>query len=76
MVARHAFPDHHPFTAAELRRIEDEADRLSALAVTTAKDAARMTPADRARFAVLRVGLRWEDEAAVEALLSALLERP
>lgn len=73
VVARHAFADHHLFTPGDLRRIEGEAARRNAVPVTTAKDAARLTLADRSRIEILRVGLRWEDESQIEALLSALL---
>ncbi len=46
VVAEIAFPDHHAFTPADLRRLEETFARCGAeLAVTTQKDAARLTPA-------------------------------
>ncbi|HET9019859.1 MAG TPA: tetraacyldisaccharide 4'-kinase, partial [Acetobacteraceae bacterium] len=52
LVARHPFPDHHPFTDAELRAVFDAASRLGAVPVTTPKDAARLSPEERARVIV------------------------
>ncbi len=67
------FPDHHRFRAGELRGVLAEAARLGAVAVTTPKDAVRLPAAVRAAVAVLDVALVWEDEAALEALLDAVL---
>ena len=68
-----AFPDHHPYTAAELRRVLARAAAAGALAVTTPKDAVRL-PADlRARVCVAGVRLVWEEPAALDALLAGVL---
>ncbi len=75
LVAKRAFADHHSFTSADMRRIEEDAARLEALPVTTAKDAARLAPADRPRVRVLTVSLAWRDESEIESLLTELLER-
>jgi tetraacyldisaccharide 4'-kinase len=72
IAARHAFPDHHPYAESELQRLAGEARELGARLVTTAKDAARLTPAWRARVAVLEVEVRWRDEATLDALLARL----
>jgi tetraacyldisaccharide 4'-kinase len=69
LAATRAFPDHHRFTDAELGAIMKLAEELDALPVTTPKDAARLAPARRARFAVVGVRLVWEDAAAIERLL-------
>jgi tetraacyldisaccharide 4'-kinase len=71
LVARRAFPDHHPFTPGELRTLFATASRLGAIPVTTAKDAARLPPAQRARVRVFGVRLVWEDEAALDRVLDA-----
>ena len=68
---REAFPDHHPFRAADLRRIEAQAKALNAVLVTTPKDAVRLPPSIRARTVVVGVRLVWEDEAALASLLRA-----
>ena len=72
LVERAPFPDHHRFSERELHNLLEQAARLDALPVTTAKDAVRLSPAVRAQVHVLRVTLAWEDEAALEALLARL----
>jgi tetraacyldisaccharide 4'-kinase len=71
LVSRRAFPDHHPYTARELADLLAEADRLGATPVTTPKDAVRLPEAVRHRVQVVGVGLKWDDEAALTALLDA-----
>lgn len=68
---RIGFADHHRYTEAELRRLYDRAERLKALLVSTAKDAARLSPAWRERVFVVRVALAWEDPARLDSLLAA-----
>jgi tetraacyldisaccharide 4'-kinase len=53
-----AFPDHHPFGAPDLRRLEALAQRR--LLVTTAKDAVRLPTGFRAGVTVATVTLAWE----------------
>ena len=72
LAGREAFADHHRYTPAELDRLLAAADRLGAVAVTTPKDAARLTPAQRSRVLVVGVRLAWRDEAALAALLADL----
>ena len=74
LVARRPFPDHHPFTPAEIGAILAEGKRLDALPVTTAKDAVRLPPAARADVAVLAISLAWDDPAAPETMLRALFD--
>ena len=69
IVAQDSFPDHHPFSLAELDHLLDRAAALDAQPVLTAKDAVRLPAALRPRFHVLRIRLRWSDPAALEALL-------
>jgi tetraacyldisaccharide 4'-kinase len=71
LTADHSFPDHHPFTRADIEALLAEAESNEAILVTTAKDAVRL-PADlRARVTVLSVALDWEDPS----LLTPLLDR-
>ncbi len=63
------FPDHHPFTQADLRRVLDEAERNGAAPVTTPKDAVRLPVAYRDRIGVVGVSLVWDDPGALDALL-------
>lgn len=67
------FPDHHRFTAAELGRVVAEAAALGADPVTTPKDAVRLPAAFRPRVQVVGVRLDWEDEGALEQLLSEVV---
>ena len=71
-----AFPDHHPFTAAELTALKKRAADLGAELATTEKDRVRLPPALRDGLcdavAVLPVNLLWDDESALDALLERL----
>ncbi len=73
VVGTRDFADHHRFRAGELAGVLAEAARLGAVAVTTPKDAVRLPEGVRAKVEVLGVGLAWEDEAGLEALLGAVL---
>ena len=68
-----SFPDHHPFSQADLRRVTDEAARIGAVPVTTPKDAVRLPDAYRERIGVVGVSLGWADPAALDALLATVL---
>ena len=72
LVRRMPFPDHHPYRPHELDSLVAEAKRLDAILVTTPKDAVRLPSAIRARVRVVGVGLAWEDEAALMALLDGI----
>ena len=69
LVGHADFADHHRYTALDLERVIERANRLRAVPVTTAKDAVRITPDVRALVAVVGVRLAWDDPAAIEALL-------
>jgi tetraacyldisaccharide 4'-kinase len=71
LAATRGFADHHAFATAELEALAALAD--DAVLATTPKDAARLPPAWRARVHVAGVGLEWEDEAALAALLDRVL---
>ncbi len=43
LVARHAFPDHHPYRLAEITALQRQAEALDALLVTTEKDMVKLT---------------------------------
>ena len=68
-----AFPDHHVFSDPELADIFRRAARLGAMALTTAKDAARLPSWARAQVEVLTTTLAWEDETAPESFLDRFL---
>ncbi|BBK34512.1 lipid-A-disaccharide kinase [Stella humosa] len=71
-VAARAFPDHHRFRGDELLRLEGLAAGLGARLVTTAKDAVRLPPSWRARVAVLRVAIEWDDTGALDRVLARI----
>jgi tetraacyldisaccharide 4'-kinase len=73
LMARHAFPDHHRYRESELSRMNEEADAAGAMLVTTAKDAARLTPTWRAKLCVLSVVVVWDDAQALDTLLERVL---
>lgn len=65
-----SFPDHHPYTEADLRRLRNHASAHSARLITTEKDFVRLPPAARADIATLPVTARFADPAALAALLT------
>jgi len=72
VVTAHAFPDHHVFSAGELRRLRSEAEGAGAVLVTTAKDAVRLPESERGAIQVLTITLAWDDEAALDAVLKPM----
>lgn len=59
-----AFPDHHPFSAADIERLRRRAVALEARLITTAKDAARLRGCgfiDVGEFDILHLTFRWDD---------------
>ncbi len=81
LAVRRAFPDHHPYSLAELTCLLDDADTLDAVPVTTEKDAVRLPPGiagsnwSRDRVAVFGVHTRFAEERAVGALLLDIRRR-
>jgi len=73
VVGREAFADHAPYDEATLARLRATAEAARARLVTTAKDAARLSPA--ADIEVLDVDLAWEDKEALLRLLEPVIRR-
>ena len=69
LAGRAAFADHHPYTAAEITLLLEDAQQLDALPVTTAKDWVRIPEDLRAAIGVAGISVAWEDEAALDRLL-------
>jgi tetraacyldisaccharide 4'-kinase len=67
-----SFPDHHAFSETEITAVLDQAEKSGAVAATTAKDAARLAPEQRAKMLVCDVALNFEDEAALDEILGQL----
>ena len=76
LVATRDFPDHHPFSAAELQHICDEAQQLGATPIATAKDAVKFPAPFRARIRVLEAALRFDAPDALQNWLQTRLPAP
>ncbi|MFN3523835.1 MAG: tetraacyldisaccharide 4'-kinase [Phenylobacterium sp.] len=68
------FPDHFAYGERELGLLADRARQFDAGLVTTEKDWVRLPPAWRERVAAWPVRARFEDEAALEALLARVTD--
>ncbi|MEZ5997898.1 MAG: tetraacyldisaccharide 4'-kinase [Hyphomonas sp.] len=68
------YGDHHVFTPGELKFLHDLAASHSARLVTTTKDHVRLPAAERQRILAFPVEARFEDEAALKALLAPVLD--
>ena len=75
LVATRAFPDHHAYRPAMLRRLVAEARQAGAMLLTTEKDAVRLPPAFRAEVMTVQVRLEPEDWAPIDALVREVLPR-
>lgn len=75
LLATHAFPDHHAYRPAEIRRLVTQARDAGARLLTTQKDQVRLGPDAPAEVEALAVTLHFADEAALERLLAPLLAR-
>lgn len=75
MVDAIPFPDHHDFSADDFSLLTQVAADHEAQLITTEKDAVRLPPTWRERVAVLPVAARFEDEAALDALLTPIVSR-
>jgi tetraacyldisaccharide 4'-kinase len=69
------YPDHHAYSEEDLAFLAQLAEERGARLITTEKDAARLDPQWRARVAVLPVTARFQDEAALDALLAPIRSR-
>jgi len=69
------FDDHHRYSEDDLGVLAQMAEERSAALVTTEKDAARLSPEWRARVSVLPIRARFDDEAALDALLAPIQSR-
>lgn len=68
-------PDHGRLDEGLLRLLAERAEAFGAGLVTTEKDWVRLPPAWRPRVAAWPVRARFEDEAALDALLARTLQR-
>lgn len=75
LLGAHSFPDHHPYTRAEIAALAEEADSEGALLATTAKDAVRVPSDMKSRLSVLTVTLHWENPEALDQILDRVDSR-
>lgn len=75
LVAAHSFPDHHPYSRADIEDLAADAQAQGALLSTTAKDAVRVPSDLRPRLAVLTVRLEWDKPEALDLLLDRVDSR-
>ena len=67
------YGDHHAYTASDLKFLHDLAASRGARLITTSKDHVRLPAEERVRVLVFPVEARFEDEAALAALLAPIL---
>ncbi|MEZ6001195.1 tetraacyldisaccharide 4'-kinase [Hyphomonas sp.] len=67
------YGDHHAYSASDLKFLNDLAASRGARLITTSKDHVRLPEEERARILVFPVEARFEDEAALDALLAPIL---
>jgi tetraacyldisaccharide 4'-kinase len=75
LVGTRDFADHHLFTAAELSKLKQNADRLGAQLLTTEKDWMRLPAEFRAHTLSLPVRLIFEEPDRVKRLLNAACQK-
>lgn len=73
LAAFHAFPDHHPFSIAEVQKLTQEAKKCDAVLITTEKDGVRLPEGSKSQIQTLPVALEWDDpERITDFLLKAI----
>jgi tetraacyldisaccharide 4'-kinase len=72
IIETHAWPDHHPYSAAEIARLKGEAAAANTTLITTEKDFVRLAPQDREGIEVLAVHAVFDDEAALAKLIAPI----
>lgn len=69
------FPDHHPYTRADIAALAGQAETAGAVLVTTAKDAVRVPTDMRSLVTILTVSLEWDKPEALDTLLDRVDSR-
>ncbi len=73
LVDRRSFPDHHAYGYKEVEEIIDAALATGAVPVTTAKDAVRLPPDQRAAVTVVKVEVMWREPELLDRILQEAL---
>lgn len=71
-----SYPDHYQYRQSDIDHLIMKAREAQAMLATTAKDAVRLPPAFQKQVAVIDMGLVFENEAALDALLEHALKHP
>jgi tetraacyldisaccharide 4'-kinase len=74
IIERRGFPDHHRYAESDIASLAAMARDHDAVLITTEKDDMRLPPTYRDQVRVLKVALRWDDEAALAHLLAPVPE--
>ena len=72
VVRRVEFADHHPYTPDEAMRLIEDAQRLGAVPVTTAKDFVRLPSGSQRMVTAVRVQLRFDDPDRLDRILQPI----
>jgi tetraacyldisaccharide 4'-kinase len=73
IIEQRGFPDHHRYAESDIASLAAMARDHDATLVTTEKDWVRLPSIYRDQVRVLKVTLRWDDEAALAHLLAPVL---
>ncbi len=68
-----AFADHYPYDDSDIETLLKQAVAARATVVTTRKDIVRVPARFHAAITVVTVGMEWENEAEIEALLRGVV---
>lgn len=68
------FPDHHPYTDREINDLLRRAAALNATAITTEKDAVRLSSQYRAKIATLPIEITWQNPQEIDRLIEPFLK--
>jgi len=74
MKGQQAFPDHHPYTELDIRKLILHAHINEAVLVTTAKDAVRIPTQFRDCVAKIDMQLEFDKEAMLDGILDYILK--
>ena len=75
LIETRSFPDHHPYTSAEINKMIVASAKEKALLVTTAKDMVRIPPELRDCMVTLDLGLEMDNEPALDNILNFIMGR-
>lgn len=72
VISKYEFKDHYPYAQTDIQPILDEAFRLNAIPVTTAKDYVKLTEDQKQQINVLNISIVWQDEDKFASLMQQI----